>query len=165
VSSRRERAKTWVAEHVVHPVAGSALFARVGPRIVPSLDRALHRASGSRVVLSQLMVESLVLTTTGRRTGEPRDVPLACAHEASGSWLVVGSNFGKEHHPAWTANLLAHPKATVSHRGSEVEVTAALLEDDERDAAWLELRDVWPVYDRYEDRSGRSLRVFRLTPT
>ena len=155
--------RAWLARHVIHPMAGSALFARVGPYVVPYIDRFVHRVTGGRVVTSQLFVDSLVLTTTGRRSGEPREAPLACAREASGSWLVVGSNFGKEHHPAWTANLLADPAAIVSYRGDVVPVTATLLDRDEREAAWAHLRQVWPIYDRYEDRAGRSLRVFRLT--
>ena len=96
----------------IHPMAGSALFARIGPHVVPYVDRFVHRITGGRVVTSQLFVDSLVLTTIGRKSGEPREAPLACAREAAGSWLVVGSNFGKEHHPAWTANLLANPEAT-----------------------------------------------------
>ncbi len=161
---RRERVRGWVADQIVQPMAGSAAFARLGPHVVPHVDRALHRITGGRLLTSQLMVESLVLTTTGRRSGEPRDVPLACALEPDGSFLVVGSNFGKEHHPAWTANLLAEPRATVRRSGRSVPVTAHLLSDAERDTAWRTLREVWPVYDRYEDRSGRSLRVFRLVP-
>ena len=112
--------RAWFARHVIHPMAGSALFARVGPHVVPYFDRFVHRITGGRVVTSQLFVDSLVLTTTGRKSGEPREAPLACAREATGSWLVVGSNFGKEHHPAWTANLLANPEATVGYRGTEV---------------------------------------------
>jgi deazaflavin-dependent oxidoreductase (nitroreductase family) len=156
--------RAWFARHVIHPMAGSALFARFGPYVVPYVDRFVHRITGGRVVTSRLFVDSLVLTTTGRKSGQPREAPLACAREATGSWLVVGSNFGKERHPAWTANLLAHPEATVGYHGSAVPVTARLLEGEERDQAWTDLRRVWPLYDRYEDRAGRSLRVFRLTP-
>jgi deazaflavin-dependent oxidoreductase (nitroreductase family) len=156
--------RAWIASHVVHPMAGSALFARIGPHVVPYLDRFVHRLTGGRIVTSQLFVDSLVLTTTGRKSGQPRAAPLACAREATGSWLVVGSNFGKEHHPAWTANLLADPHATVGYRGTVVPVTATLLEGRERDEAWAALERVWPIYDRYEDRSGRALRVFRLSP-
>lgn len=161
---RRDRVREWVARRVVQPVAGSAAFARIGPHVVPQVDRALHKVTGGRLLTSQLMVDSLVLTTTGRRSGQPRDVPLACAVEPDGSFLVVGSNFGQEHHPAWTANLLADPRASVRRKGRSVPVVGHLLSDDARDAAWETLRDVWPVYDRYEDRSGRSLRVFRLVP-
>jgi deazaflavin-dependent oxidoreductase (nitroreductase family) len=156
--------RAWVARHVVHPMASSRLFARIGPHVVPHLDRFVHRITGGRIVTSQLFVDSMVLTTTGRKSGEPREAPLACARESTGSWLVVGSNFGKEHHPAWTANLLANPAATVGYRGTVVRVTASLLEGEERDRAWSTLERVWPIYDRYEHRAGRSLRVFRLTP-
>jgi deazaflavin-dependent oxidoreductase (nitroreductase family) len=156
--------RAWIARHVIHPMAGSPLFARVGPYVVPYFDRFVHRITGGRIVTSQLFVDSLVLTTTGRRSGEPREAPLACAREESGSWLVVGSNFGKEHHPAWTTNLLADPAGVVSYRGDVVPVTATLLEDESRAEAWVHLRHAWPIYDRYEDRAGRSLRVFRLAP-
>ena len=157
--------QAWLARRVVHPIASSAAFARIGPRIFPPLDRAVHKVTGGRILTSQLFVDSLVLRTTGRRSGEGRDAPLACASEPGGTWLVVGSNFGKEHHPAWTANLLADPAAWVTRHGRTVAVVARLLTDDEREEAWARLRDVWPIYDRYEDRSGRSLRVFRLTPS
>ena len=157
------RGRAWFARRVVHPVASTRAFARIGPRLV-FLDRVVHRLTGGRVVSSQVFVDSLVLTTTGRRSGEPRDAPLACARDADGAWLVVGSNFGREHHPAWTSNLLAHPEATVSHRGAVVPVTATLLEGEEREQAWSRLEDVWPIYDQYEQRSGRHLRVFRLVP-
>ena len=155
------RFRAWFARRVVQPVASSPTFARIGPRMV-FLDRLLHRLTRGRLVTSRLFVDSLVLTTTGRRTGQPREAPLACAREPGGSWLVIGSNFGREHHPAWTQNLLADPHATVAYRGRVVAVAATLLEGAERDEAWSRLEQVWPIYDRYEDRSGRSLRVFRL---
>jgi deazaflavin-dependent oxidoreductase (nitroreductase family) len=158
------RVRAWVARWFVHPLARSRFFRAVGPKFVPVFDLVLHRISGGRLHSTRLFVDALVLTTTGRTSGEPRSAPLACLREADGSWLVVGSNFGKERHPAWTANLLAEPSATVDYRGETVTVDAALLDGAERDAAWRALRVSWPVYDHYEDVSGRSLRVFRLTP-
>ena len=99
------------------------------------------------------------------RSGEPREAPVACVVEPGGTWLVVGSNFGREKHPAWTGNLLKDPHAVVTRLGTTTPVTATLLEGEARDAAWDDLMGLIPVFDRYEDRSGRSLRVFRLTPT
>ena len=158
------RLRAWTARHVVQPAATTALFRRIGPSVVPKLDRAVHHLSGGRLVTSQLFVTSLVLTTTGRRSGELREAPLACAAEPAGTWLVVGSNFGREQHPAWTANLLADARATVSYEGRSTAVTAHLLEGADRDAAWQTLREVWPAYDKYEAIAGRRLRVFRLVP-
>ncbi|MFB4314554.1 nitroreductase/quinone reductase family protein [Actinomadura sp. 21ATH] len=145
-------------------ISGSPRFARIGPKIVPPLDRALHKASGGRFLLGQLLVPSLVLSTTGAVSGLRRRTPLACMPEPDGSWIVVGSNFGREKHPAWTGNLLKHPGAEVSFRGRSTEVTAHLLDAAERAEVWPRLVRVWPVYDRYVERVDRELRVFRLTP-
>ncbi|WP_019631561.1 nitroreductase family deazaflavin-dependent oxidoreductase [Actinomadura atramentaria] len=148
----------------VRRMAGSPWFRRVGPKVVPHADRVLSRATGGRFLLSQAMVPSLVLTAKGAVSGQPRRTPLACLPEPDGGWVVVGSNFGREKHPAWTGNLLRHPDAGVTFRGRTVPVTARLLEGDERAEVWPRLVKVWPVYDRYVEASGRNLRVFRLTP-
>jgi deazaflavin-dependent oxidoreductase (nitroreductase family) len=149
---------------VVQRVAGSAGFSKVAPRIVPPADRLLHKLTGGRVILSRALLPSLVLTTTGRTSGLPREAPLACLPEPDGSFLVVGSNFGREAHPAWTSNLLHEPAATVSYKGRDVAVRAHPLSAEEKAEAWPRLVAMWPTYDRYVERSGRDLRVFRLTP-
>jgi deazaflavin-dependent oxidoreductase (nitroreductase family) len=105
-----------------------------------------------------------VLEATGAQSDRTRTTPLACLPEDDGSFLVVGSNFGRERHPAWTANLRAHPEATVTFRGRRVPVTARQLDGDEKAAVWPRLTAVWPNYDRYTEVSGRDLRVFRLEP-
>ncbi|MFB4295882.1 nitroreductase/quinone reductase family protein [Actinomadura sp. NTSP31] len=148
---------------VFQRISGAGWFAKVGPKIVPPIDRALHRLTGGRVLLGQLLVPSLVLTTTGAVSGLRRQTPLACLPDGGG-WLVVGSNFGREKHPAWTGNLIKNADAEVSFRGRNIPVTAHLLDDAERAEAWPRLTAVWPVYDRYVERADRQLRVFRLTP-
>ncbi|WP_084265143.1 nitroreductase family deazaflavin-dependent oxidoreductase [Actinomadura macra] len=145
-------------------ISGASWFSRVGPKVVPPLDRALHRLTGGWLLLGQALVPSLVLTTTGAVSGRPRRAPLACLPEKDGGWLVVGSNFGRAKHPAWTGNLMKHPDAEVSYRGRTVPVTAHLLDDAERAEVWPGLVEVWPVYDRYVERTDRQLRIFRLTP-
>ncbi|HEU5152265.1 MAG TPA: nitroreductase family deazaflavin-dependent oxidoreductase [Iamia sp.] len=146
-------------------VAGSAAFAKVGPRVVPPIDRVLHRLTGGRVLLSRALLPGLVLTTTGRRSGEPRPSPLMCVPEPEGTFLVVGSNFGRERHPAWTGNLLAEPRATVSYGRRDIPVTAELLEGDARAEAWDRALRIWPPFTAYQARVDRELRVFRLHPT
>ncbi|TDD68278.1 nitroreductase/quinone reductase family protein [Actinomadura rubrisoli] len=145
-------------------ISGAPWFSRIGPKIVPPADRLLHRLTGGRVLLGQALVPSLVLTTTGAVSGRPRRAPLACLPEKDGTWVVVGSNFGREKHPAWTGNLIKNPDAEISFRGRAVPVTARLLDDEERAEVWPRLLKVWPVYDRYVERTERQLRVFRLTP-
>jgi deazaflavin-dependent oxidoreductase (nitroreductase family) len=147
---------------VVQKVAGNPLFAKIAPPIVTPLDRLVHRLSGGRLLMSRGLVPVLMLTTTGATSGEPRRVPLACLPQDDVIYLV-GSNFGREKHPAWSGNLLKAPRASVSFEGESFDVDAALLSDDEKAAVWPELLKVWPTYDRYVERSGRNIRVFRLT--
>lgn len=142
-------------------MAASRLFARIGPTIVPPIDRAVHRLSGGRLLLSRGMLPCAVVTTTGRRSGQPRETPLA-AVPLDGDLYVVGSNFGKPTHPAWSWNLLADPVATVSFEGDEYRADAHLLDADEKQSTWPRLIERWPLFDLYVDRSGRDLRVFRL---
>ena len=150
---------------VARRLASAPWFAKIGPRVVPPLDRALHRISGGRLLLPQLVLPSMVLTTTGSRTGLPRQTPLICMPEDDGSFVIVGSNFGRDGHPAWTGNLLRQAKAEVSYRGRAIPVTAELLEGADRDEVWPRLIRIWSVYDTYVERAGRKLRVFRLTPS
>ena len=144
-------------------MATSSWFRKVGPKVVPPMDRVLNRVTGGRVVVSSLLVPSMVLTTTGRKSGEPRTCPLACMPDGDG-WYVVGSNFGREHHPAWTGNLVADPRATVTYRGATVQVEATLLDDAAKAEVWPRLVALWPAYDTYVEVSGRNIRVFRLAP-
>lgn len=150
---------------VARRLASAPWFARIGPKVVPPLDRVLNRLSGGRVLLPAIVLPSMVLTTTGRRSGLPRETPLICLPEPDGSFVVVGSNFGREHHPAWTANLLDEPQAEVRYQGGRIPVTARLLEDAERAEVWPRLVRIWSVYDTYVERADRRLRVFRLTPS
>ena len=145
-------------------MATSSTFRKVGPTVVPPVDRALHRLTGGRVVLSRALVPSLVLTTTGRKSGQARETPLACVPDDDGGWWVVGSNFGREQHPAWTANLIAQPEATVSFAAKLTKVRAELLDDDAKAAVWPRLVAAWPAYDDYVASSGRNIRVFHLVP-
>jgi deazaflavin-dependent oxidoreductase (nitroreductase family) len=144
-------------------VAGSSQFAAVAPKIVPRVDRVLNRLTGGRFVLSGALLPSLVLTTTGAKSGLQRESPLATMPDGD-AFYVVGSNFGREKHPAWTGNLIANPDARVTFRGRTIEVRGRLLSDEEKAAVWPRLTTMWPTYDRYVERSGRNLRVFRLEP-
>src|SRR5580692_469042 len=138
---------------LVVKASGTKTFMRVGPKIVPHLDRALHKMSGGRIIMSGGMLPSLVLTTTGAKTGQRRTTPLATKPEG-GSWYVVGSNFGRDNHPAWTANLIASPDAEVSFRAHTTAVHAHLLTTEEKADIWPRLVTFWPNYDVYVERSG-----------
>ncbi|EPD56958.1 nitroreductase family deazaflavin-dependent oxidoreductase [Streptomyces sp. HGB0020] len=153
-----------IGVRLVQKVSSTRGFAKVAPHVVPGLDRAVHRLTRGRVLLSAQMLPGAVLTSTGARSGLPRRTPLACMPEDGGdSWILVGSNFGRTDHPAWTHNLLAHPDAVISRKGTDIPVRALLLEGEERAAVWQRLLVFWPPYATYQERVERQLRVFRLT--
>jgi deazaflavin-dependent oxidoreductase (nitroreductase family) len=130
---------------------------------MPGLERAWAKMSGGRYPLSGVLVPSLILHTTGAKSGLERDSPLMYCPEPGGAMLVTGSNFARETHPAWTSNLAAHPDAAVTVKGKRIPVYAARIPDDELDATWTYIERQWPGYRGYERSSGRTLRIFRLT--
>jgi deazaflavin-dependent oxidoreductase (nitroreductase family) len=148
---------------VIGRIAGSGPFAAIAPTVVPRVDRVLSRLTGGRFVVSGLLLPSLVLNHIGAKTGQSRTTPLATLPDGD-SFYVVGSNFGRANHPAWTANLIAHPDVSATFRGRTVDLRAHLLTDEEKAAIWPKLTKLWPTYDTYVERSGRNLRVFRLDP-
>jgi deazaflavin-dependent oxidoreductase (nitroreductase family) len=125
----------------------------------------LYRKTGGRFQLSALLVPSLVLITTGAKSGRQRETPLICFPRPDGSYLVCGSNWGRAQHPAWTTNLLKTPDAEIVVSRKTLRVTAQLLGDQAREEVWPVLEAQWPGYRDYERQAGRPLRIFRLVPT
>ncbi|MFI2434356.1 nitroreductase family deazaflavin-dependent oxidoreductase [Streptomyces sp. NPDC018693] len=151
-----------IGVRLVQKVSSTRAFAKAGPHLIPLLDRAVHRLTRGKVLLSAQMLPGVVLTSTGARSGLPRRTPLACMPEEDG-WILIGSNFGRPGHPAWTANLLAHPDAEISWKGTDIPVTARLLTGEERAATWQAVLAFWPPYATYQARIDREIRLFSLT--
>lgn len=148
--------------NIVERIGGTRQFLRVAPKIVPPIDRFVHRVTGGRMTMTSLYLPTILLTTTGRRSGEPRTAPLATLPDGD-RWIVVGSNFGRQNHPAWTHNLLAEPTATVQLKGSTYSVEARLLSEEEKAEMWPRIIKLWPNFNKYSEYSGgRQLRVFSL---
>ncbi|MGW7328475.1 nitroreductase family deazaflavin-dependent oxidoreductase [Streptomyces sp. NPDC054840] len=148
---------------LMQKVSSTLLFAKIAPHIIPAMDKAVHRLTRGKVILSAQMLPGVILTAKGARTGEPRTTPLACMPENGGTtWILIGSNFGRPGHPAWTGNLLKHPDADVSWQGRDIPVRARLLAGEERAEAWRAVLGFWPPYATYQARIEREIRLFRL---
>lgn len=149
---------------LIRRLGHQAWFAAIARRLVP-VDRWLARRTGGRwSAIGRHGLPSLLLTTTGRKSGQPRTQPLLYARDGD-AFVVIGSNWGQAHHPAWSANLLAHPDATASVDGTPIPVRATLATGAERDRLWRLALETWPAYRTYERRAGgRDLRIFRLAP-
>ncbi|MFJ5301048.1 nitroreductase family deazaflavin-dependent oxidoreductase [Streptomyces sp. NPDC088350] len=151
-----------IGVRAVQKVSSTRAFARIAPHVIPGLDRAVHRLTRGKVLLSAQMLPGVILTSTGARSGQPRRSPLACMPVEDG-WILIGSNFGRTGNPAWTHNLIAHPDAEVSWKGEEIPVSARLLEGEERAEVWKAALAFWPPYATYQQRVEREIRLFRIT--
>ncbi|MEU9506532.1 nitroreductase/quinone reductase family protein [Micromonospora sp. NPDC048170] len=133
-------------------------------RLLVPADRMVGRLTRGRVVALGL-IPSLVITTTGRRSGRPRSNPLLYVPDGD-AYVVVGSNFGQAQQPGWAMNLRADPAAEVAVKGRRVPVRAQVATGAERDRLWRLLVAEWPAYLAYAQRAGgREIFVFRLEPT
>lgn len=132
--------------------------------LMPLDRRLLIRSEGRRTILGPVGAPTMLLETIGRKSGQPRISPLLFARDG-GSIVVVGSNFGQQHHPAWTGNLLANPVAVAIVRGRRFAVRAERLAGEEAEAAYQLMVGVASTYASYRGRTDREIRVFRLTPT
>jgi deazaflavin-dependent oxidoreductase (nitroreductase family) len=123
--------------------------------------RRIVRRGGGRM----MGMEALVLTTVGRRSGQPRKTPVARFAEKGGTFLIVASANGAARNPDWYYNLAAHPdRVTVTMDGRTVEVTAEQLRGEEREEVWRVITATQPRFAGYAEKTDRELPVIRLTP-
>jgi len=91
-------------------------------------------------------VNTLILTTTGRRSGEPRSTPLIYGRHGD-DYLIVASRGGAPEHPAWFLNLLEHPEVSVQVLGERFTARARTATPEERPELWRTMAEIWPAYD------------------
>lgn len=144
--------------------SGKRHFSKFMPHVIPHLDRLVSRVSGGRTTLTRLMMPMVILFAVGARSGKERATPLA-AFPYEGGWIIIGSNFGRENHPAWSGNLLATPDVWAEPGTGRIPVRANLLEGEERQRAWDHVLTRWSTFAQYDARTPhREIRVFHLVP-
>ncbi|MDQ3957484.1 MAG: nitroreductase family deazaflavin-dependent oxidoreductase [Actinomycetota bacterium] len=151
---RFPRALAWIARHRWGRWLSTKLY-------TPA-DKVVYRLTGGRRGLSPSKTVML-LTTTGRKTGRRRQVPVLYLQDGERLW-VMASNYGQERHPGWSANLLANPEATVHVAGEERRVTARPATEEERRTLWPRLMKLYPAWEQYARWTDRSFRLFCLEP-
>ena len=106
----------------------------------------------------------LHLTTTGRKSGKLRTVPLAYVPDGD-DYVVAASNGGADWEPAWWLNLQADPRGIVAVGRQRFGVTATAVEDSDRPRLWRALSDQLDTYDGYQRKLRRRIELVRLRPT
>ena len=105
----------------------------------------------------------LLLTTKGRRSGEPRTIPIIFT-QFGGSWVVIASKGGSPTHPAWYLNVVADPRVEVRVKGDRHEAVARTASSPERERIWAAALKTWPSFDIYQSRTTRVIPVVVLDP-
>ena len=104
----------------------------------------------------------LLLTTVGRRTGQPRTTPLMYVPDGD-RYLVIASNAGAPADPQWYRNVLAHDAVTVEVRGAEFAARATPLTGDDHEHQWARIKELYPFFADHEATAGRRIPVVALT--
>lgn len=139
----------WIKDHI-------ALY-RTDPEKAHMWDSSVAGGTG--------VLPTLLLTTTGRKSGEPRALPLIYG-EVDGGCAVIASKGGFPTHPAWYTNLEANPECQVQVGAKGFQARARVAEGDERERIWKQLAKVYPPYDQYQVSAGdRVIPVVVLEPT
>jgi len=95
-----------------------------------------YRASGGDRGYDWRGTHVLLLTSTGRKSGEPRTTPLIHVTDGDGRWVVIASKGGAPEHPAWFENLDADPDATIQVKADVIPVRMSVVDGPERDRLW-----------------------------
>ena len=106
-------------------------------------------------------VSTLILTTTGRRSGAARSTPLIYGTNGD-DYLVVASKGGAEGHPDWYLNLAEQPEVSVQVRGDKFAARARTADPPERPELWQTMSSIWPAYDKYQRKTDREIPVVVL---
>ena len=112
----------------------------------------------------ELTVPSLLLTTTGRKSGEKFIFPMFYGDTGNGSYIVVASKGGAPQHPGWYRNLLANPEAEVQVGTRKFKARARTATGEERDRLWQKGLEFWPPYADYQKKTERQIPVVVLDP-
>lgn len=140
----------------------TAWFRKLLSRVLTPLDMRLRN---TRFAPSNFGVDFPLcyLTSSGRRSGKPRTVPLLYVRTDDGP-AVVATNFGTEHHPGWSYNLDADPAAVLEIDEKSVDVMAHRLSRADSESLWPAFDQVWPGYEVYRTIAPRDIKMYVLKP-
>lgn len=149
------------SDHAVARLSHS-LGAR-GLRWMGKLNVPVYRATGGRLLGKVNEAPVLLLTTTGRRSGERRTAPVVYLADDE-RFVVINTNAGNHKVPAWSLNLAADPEAEVEVGRRKIAVRARVAEGEERAELWRRHNEQYAGFDDYEAQLDREPQVIVLEP-
>ena len=104
-----------------------------------------------------------LLTTTGRRTGDPTTTPLIFGRDGD-NVVLIASQGGAPEHPGWYRNLTKQPDVELQVKADHFRGRARTAAGDERERLWRQMAEIWPHYDEYATRTEREIPVVVIEP-
>jgi deazaflavin-dependent oxidoreductase (nitroreductase family) len=123
-----------------------------------------HQYQMAQAGRPQITVPSLLLTTTGRKSGDKYIFPLFYGDTGDGGYIVVASKGGAPKHPQWYLNLVAHSEVEVQVGTKKMKARARTATGAERTALWQKALKFWPPYAEYQTKTDREIPVVVLEP-
>ena len=136
-----------------------------GLKAMNALHRIVLTVSFGRLGWSALGMPVLQLTTTGRKSGEPRKVMLTSPLQLGDTLAIVASRGGDDRHPAWFLNLRDHPAVTVTMNGKSRPMQARIATPEEKAELWPRLTADHKNYAGYQSKTQRDIPLVLLAPT
>ncbi len=136
-------------------------FGRSMIKLFGKLHKALYQETGSRLFARLGKMPNLLLTTTGRKSGKLRTIPLLYIESGDG-FAIVASFAGAPEHPSWYLNLQSNPKATVQIGKQVIPVVATTASPEEKESLWPRFTAMYADYDNYEKATERDIPVVLL---
>ena len=132
-------------------------------RATTFLHTQVYRRTGGKVGAKIGPTNMGLLTTTGRKSGQPRTTPLNCTPDGD-RWLLVASYGGDDRDPQWFKNLQANPEATIQVGADTIPVRATVATPEEKEVLWPKVVEAYQGYEGYQRRTDRQIPVVILTP-
>lgn len=143
-------------QQLVHRIASWPPGVWLFSRILHHLDRSVHRLTGGRTTFSSIAAGApmVFVTTTGAKSGLARTVPLQyiAPPDVRDEFALIGTNWGREHYPAWYHNLKAHPQARCTFNGQTFAYQAHEAQGEEYDRYWQRAVQMYAGYTLYKQR-------------
>jgi F420H(2)-dependent quinone reductase len=141
------------------------MLTRIQNWLITHVHRAIYVLSRGRLGGGTLVgLQIVMLTTTGRKSGKHRTIPLNALADGE-HWVIVASNGGLSTHPQWYFNLLANPTVGLEVRHEKFTATARTATPDEKAAFWPRITTTAKNYDGYQSKTSRDIPLVVLTRT
>ena len=124
--------------------------------------KVVLKVSGGRLATNLLGMQVVELTTTGRKSGEPRKVMLTAPIDEGARVVLVASKNGNPGHPAWYLNLRDNPEVQVQIKDDKFTARARDATPEERPDLWKQMAEHWPDYDNYQEKTDREIPIVIL---